>query len=138
MSFPTSHISEYIPRLTPVGSGPKEIRGESLGDIVSTELTMDDLSFIENKFSDEYAPLIEQQQKMASNSGLINIDDVNDILITNVPEKTTTYEYISKGSTVVKSYLYSRSAPIATTVIHNLGRVARTTVENITTIISPK
>lgn len=141
MSFPASHGAEYIPRLTPVGSGPKGIRGESFGDVVCTELKMGDLSFIENSFSEEYAPLLEQQQKMASDSGLIDIDDVNDILITNVPGKTTTYEYISRGSTVVGSYLYSRSAPIATTVIQGLGKVARTTVGavgNITTIISPK
>lgn len=138
-SFPASYNTEHIPRITPIGSGPRGIRGESFGDVVCTELKMDDLSFIENNFSAEYAPLLEQQQKMASNSGLIDINDVSDILITNVPEKTTTYEYISRGSTVVGSYLYSRSAPIATTVIHGLGRVARTTVGAVgNIIISPK
>jgi serine/threonine protein kinase len=122
MSFPTSYtINPY----------PKGERGESFGDVVHTDLKMDDLSFIENNFSKEYAPLLEQQQKMASGSGLIHIDDVNDILITNVPEKTTTYEYISRGSSIIGSYLYSRSAPIAATVLHGLGRVARTTVGNI-------
>lgn len=143
-SFSVSRGTEFIPRIPSVGSvdsGPRGIRGESFGDVVSTGLKIGDISFIENDFNDMYKPLLKRQQEMASESGLIDIENVNDFLITNVPEKTTTYEYISKGSAVIGSYLYSKSAPVASSMLYGLGRVAKTTVGavgNITTIISPK
>ena len=140
MNLSTSYGTEYIPRITPSGN-KLNVRGESFGDVVNIELKINELSFIGNNFSKEYTPLIEQQKKLATESGLIDIDDVSDLLITNIPGKTTMYEYFNTGTNNISSFLYSKSAPIATTVIHGLGKVARSTlgvVGNIATKMSPK
>lgn len=93
------------------------MRRESIGIVPTPDgLTIDDLSLIDNDYSEDCKPLVRQQQKMASKSGLIDIDDINEMLITPVPKNETTFEYIRKNT----SYLYSRSAPI-TSMMSNLG-----------------
>jgi len=101
------------------------IRRESIGLVKPSELNINDVSFIANDFSTDFDPLLNQQKKMASNSGLIDIDDVSYMVVTNVPEKTTTYEYISKGTANIGSYLFSKSAPIASSFMGNLETIAK-------------
>ncbi|VBB18783.1 serine/threonine protein kinase [Yasminevirus sp. GU-2018] len=135
VSYPTSYKdSDEFPT---IGSSPHTpgMRGESFGDVRITNLSIDDISVIENEPSAEYAMILRKQRDNTSGSGLIDINDVNDILIANVPEKTTAFEYISKS--VIGSYLYSRSAPIASNLIYGIGKVAKTTAEAVG-IVSPK
>ena len=103
----------------------KGIRRESVGLVKPSELNINDVSFIANDFSTDLNPLLSQQQKMATNSGLIDIDDVSYMVVTNVPEKSTTYEYISKGTANIGSYLFSKSAPIASSFMGNLENIAK-------------
>jgi serine/threonine protein kinase len=90
----------------------------------STELKIDDISVIDNRFDNNYSPILKQQKTLATNSGLIDVNDVNDLLIATIPEKTTAYEYISSRTTMIGSYLYSRSAPIASTIFNGLSSFA--------------
>ena len=103
----------------------KGIRRESVGLVKPSELNINDVSFIANDFSTDLNPLLSQQQKMATNSGLIDIDDVSYMVVTNVPEKSTTYEYISKGTANIGSYLFSKSAPIASSFMGDLENIAK-------------
>lgn len=118
------------------------IHGESLGDtheIHFSDINVNDLSCIDNNPGEEYDNIIKKQKLKASESGLIDIGDLDDMLIANVPEKTTAFEYISKGSVIVGSYFYSRSAPIASSFVHGIGSIgdiAKTTAE-VVGIIKP-
>jgi hypothetical protein len=104
------------------------MRRESVGIVPKSDgLTIDDLSLIDNDYGDDYKPIVNQQKKMATPSGFIDINDVNDMLITPVPKNTTSYEYISKGTSTIGSYLYSRSAPI-TSVMSGLSSILKSTI----------
>lgn len=98
------------------------IRSESFGragtNFAANQLKIEDISLIDNEYGNEYDNVLSDQKNMASESGLINVNDINDMLIANVPEKTTAYEYISNGSASIGHYIYSRSAPLASTVLH--------------------
>jgi len=97
------------------------VRAESFGRAGTNcvnQLKIEDISLIDNEYGNEYDNVLSDQKYMASDSGLINVNDINDMLIANVPEKTTAYEYISKGSASISHYIYSRSAPLASTVIY--------------------
>jgi serine/threonine protein kinase len=108
----------------------------SFGNIFSNmqlpSIDLSDVSIIRNQYGKEYDELMRQQQQFASESGLINIDDVDDMIIANVPEKTTAFEYISNQSSMIGSYLCSKSAPIASSAIINLSKVAKNAVGSIT------
>jgi serine/threonine protein kinase len=102
---------------------PKQeyIRAESFGrtsEDSANHLKIEDISLIDNEYGNEYDNVLNDQKNMASDSGLINVNDINEMLIANVPEKTTAYEYISKGSASIGHYIYSRSAPLASSVLH--------------------
>ena len=103
------------------------LQGESFDNqiINSNDININDLSVIDNIPGKEYANIIYKQKQLASESGLIDIDDVDDMMIAHVPEKTTTYEYINKGSIVVGSYLYSKSAPIVSSLFGGFGKLAK-------------
>jgi hypothetical protein len=110
------------------------LRGESVGDVYSInedDININDLSVIDNNPGDQYSNLIKRQKAKVTGSGLVDINDVDGMLIANIPERTTAYEYFSKGSTVWGSYLYSRSAPVASTIVQGLSNVAKTTIEAI-------
>jgi serine/threonine protein kinase len=110
----------------------KGIRGgESFDEPLGQNIRIDDISMIDNSIGDEYTHIIRQQKMRATDSGLIDITDVNDIMISNVPERTTAYEYICRGSSVIGSYIYSKSAPIASSVINGISKVAKRTVSAI-------
>ena len=113
-----------------------ELRSESFGNVVFTNLGVDDLSVIENKHLDSFRPYVRKHREKTSDSGLIDVNDISDTLIANIPDRSTALEYISKGSVVVSSYLYSRSAPIASNLFTKIGRAARKTAKAVR-IISP-
>jgi serine/threonine protein kinase len=105
------------------------IRGESFNNIHIPEnpIKLEDISIMENKCEDPYNIIAREQKQKASASGLINIDDVHDALISNIPEKNTAYEYISRTPSTIGTFLYSKSAPIATCIIKSLEKVAKRT-----------
>lgn len=92
----------------------------SFGDVQNVNINICELSMIDNNPGEEYINIINKQKELSSESGLIDIDDVDDMMVSNVPERTTAYEYISRGSAMIGSYLYSRSAPIASTIMNTL------------------
>ena len=103
--------------------------GESLNEVSHMDLRVQDLDIVTNsrikrRYSGRY-------QAVSTKSGLIDIEDVDTTSVTKHPENNTAYEYISKGSTNIGSYLYSKSAPIATTLVggftEGFGIVAKTT-----------
>jgi serine/threonine protein kinase len=124
--------------LTPgaIDQGPdqKYFQGESFGTVCMNEIQITDISVIKN-LDKEYDNLINQQKLLVTESGLISVDDVPDILIANVPDKTTAYEYISNGSKVWGSYMYSKSAPIASSIINGIGHAAKKTVDTLGNIL---
>lgn len=137
VSYPLSY--EQSPQL----QGVHYLHGESVGDVFSlneNDININDLSIIANNPGDQYHNLIKKQKDKATGSGLIDIDDVDKMLIANVPERTTAYEYFRKGTSDLGSYLYAHSAPVASTIVQNLGNVAKTTIDviGISTSGSPK
>jgi serine/threonine protein kinase len=132
MVSPLPHTSYRFHHKTHNKTQNQGIRRESVGLIKPSDLNINDVSFIANDFSTDFDPLLNQQKKMASNSGLIDIDDVSYMVVTNVPEKTTTYEYISKGTVNIGSYLFSKSAPIASSFMGNLENIAKSAANILT------
>ena len=101
------------------------IYGESVGDVYSiseNDIDINDLSVIDNNPGDNYDNLLNKQKTKASGSGLIDLNDVDGLLIASMPERTTAYEYFSRGSAALGSYLYSYSAPVATTVATTIAQ----------------
>jgi hypothetical protein len=99
------------------------MRGESLDnnfEIHTSDININELSCIANNPGEEYNNIIKKQKDKASESGLIDINEMDNMLIANIPEKTTAFEYISRGSAIVGSYIYSRSAPIASAVASSI------------------
>jgi serine/threonine-protein kinase ULK/ATG1 len=110
-------------------------RSESFGNIINSNLcNMNGVDTIKNYCGEDYTLLIEKQKNKASASGLIDVDDVDEILIANVPEKTTAYEYISSASCFLGSYICSKSAPIVNSALHGLNKIAKKTVKIIKTV----
>lgn len=68
---------------------------------------------------------------------LIDINDIDDNMITNTPDKSTAFEYISKKSINAGSYIYSKSAPIAIGILGKIGKIGKTS-KKILKIITPK
>jgi serine/threonine protein kinase len=139
-SYPVSHFNDEISNGTFGHKNKMAYNGESFDDIHLNGLTIEDISFIENNFTKEYDPHIRKTLNI-TDSGLVDINDISDLMIANVPERTTSYEYISRRSSIIGSYLYSKSAPIASSVINGLNKVAKNTVGTLGTIsniISPK
>jgi serine/threonine protein kinase len=105
------------------------VYGESLNDVSHMDIHLRDLDLVTNSRIKRITS--GRYRVVSTESGLIDIEDIDSIIIAKQPENTTAYEYISKGSTQIKSYLYSRSAPIASTlaegVVGGLGIVAKTT-----------
>lgn len=130
-TYPASYREiDLVPRI-PMG------KAESFGNPNPLHApTLEDISMLENYFDEEYEMLLEQQKTKATESGLIDINDVDDMLIAKVPEKTTANEYISKNSLYIGTFLYSRSAPVASSFAHGIGKVAKT-VGKIGDMMSP-
>lgn len=73
-----------------------------------------------------------RNENVDTNSGLIDINDIDDKMIEKVPDKTTTYEYISKTSSYYGKYIYSKSAPIATNVVSGISKAIKLLYKNNT------
>ena len=118
-----------------LSSNKTSFRSESFGNITNSNLcNMNGVDTIKNYCGEDYTLLIEKQKSKASASGLIDVDDVDEILIANVPEKTTAYEYISNASSFLGSYICSKSAPIVNSALHNLNKIAKKTAKIIKTV----
>lgn len=130
-------INERFPKQNVIGS----VRGESFGtinnaDIKTNNEILAEIDAMTDYFDKEYEKTVKHQKEKATESGLLDIRDINDdMLIQHVPEKTTAYEYISKGSCMIGNYIYSTSAPVASTIINKMGTIARKTKKKIKTII---
>jgi serine/threonine protein kinase len=95
----------------------------SFGTPIQYNHNLDNLTTVNNYFKGDYTKLIDNKNTRLTESGLIDINDVDDKMIEKVPDKTTTYEYISKTSSYVGKYMYSKSAPAALTFISGIGKV---------------
>jgi hypothetical protein len=98
------------------------IRGESFGTIHPTELSANDISIVDDKNNDnkKYFNTTNQQAR-TTDSGLIDLKDMNNMFIENIPEKATTCEYIYNSSSDFGSYVYSKSAPIASSIASGIA-----------------
>jgi hypothetical protein len=128
----SKHCVEYV-SFDQISPPCRSLNGESFDAIYSLhigDINLNDISVIDNHPGEGFDDIMRTQKQKATSSGLLDINDVNDILITNIPEKTTAYEYISRGSAAVGS--------IASSLVNSLGKVARTTAEVVGIIVSPK
>ena len=89
---------------------------------------IDDINVINNYLDNEKNKLLEN--KYISNSGLIDINEIDDKLIENVPGKTTAFEYISNASSYYGNYVYAKSAPVTTTVMSGIGHFIKNIIKN--------
>jgi len=125
--------SKYLEHIEQIPKMSQIIKNESFKEYKHkdcADLKIDDISFIKNSCNDEKC-----LNTLATDSGLIDITDVDEIIMTNKSTKsqssnihTVAYEYISRGSSIIGSYLYSKSAPvasIATSMFSGLGKLVK-------------
>jgi serine/threonine-protein kinase ULK/ATG1 len=116
------NYGSYIPRIG------EYMKSQSFDNTMNASVdNIHDLSTISNIIGDDhsYEIIKKHQQKVASESGLIDIENVDDILISNIPKRTTTFEYISNGTSMIGKYIYSKSAPIASTLINGFDKLMK-------------
>jgi serine/threonine protein kinase len=134
-SLPNSQSNSYD---SPLNYG--SFRGQSFGTIKysNDNIKLDELSLMNNYFENEYEKIMEKHKNIATNSGLINIRDIDNRIIENISEKSTKYDYISESTCKFGKKLYSKSVPYATNVFNKfnkLGKVAKKTSKKIGDII---
>ena len=89
---------------------------------------INNLTTVDNYFNNECDKLF--RHKNITDSGMVDINDIDDRLIEKVPDKSTAFEYISKTSSYFGKYVYSKSAPIATPIISGIGAVIQNMIKN--------
>jgi len=122
--------NSYGKRIDRLAQSPTSSKtyAESLGSYINEEdININDLSVIDNN------PNVGLKQYQ-SDSGLVDIDDVDSRLIGNIPDRTTAYEYFSQKCVgELGSYLYSCSAPVTSTFMERLSQG----LDTVTKAISP-
>jgi serine/threonine-protein kinase ULK/ATG1 len=120
----------YSPHSIDIISHVPTYKTMSFGTPKQYNHNINNLITVDNYFNDEYNKLIENKNILISDSGLIDINDIDDKLIEKVPDKTTTFEYISKTSSYFGKYVYSKSAPVATSFVSGIGKVLDSIIKN--------